>query len=282
MGDLPFLIAMFDQVDVLLLIMVRVMAFITLMPVLSGMSIPMQVRLTVALVVSVAIFSSGLVTTVTYHDSVAGLFVLILTEFMAGMAMSFIVFFIFNILLFAGHFMDFSMGFAMVNVVDPIQQIQVPVIGNIMFLSMSALLIVNGGLNHLLMVFFDSYRIVPIGMAMILGNEPMAEYMVVSLVGFVILAIRIALPIVGTMLIIDVCLGIMVKAVPSMNVFVVGLPLKVLLGIFLLFNVVVPVFGFLYGLIFDNAFNSLVNIVEVMVYEFNGGPEVYEAYPAAP
>ena len=273
MGDLPFLIAMFDRIDIFILIMVRVMAFITLMPVLSGMSIPMQVRVTVAVTVSVALFSSGLVTTVTYHDTVAGLFLLMLTEFMAGMAMSFIVFFIFNCLLFAGHFMDFSMGFALVNVMDPIQQIQVPVIGNLMFMSLSALLIINGGLNHFLMVFFDSYRIVPLGAAMILGNEPMAEYMVVALVGFVILAIRIAMPIVGVMFIINVCLGIMVKAVPSMNVFVVGMPLKVLVGIFLLFNVVVPSFGFLYGLIFDNAFNSLVNVVEVMVYEFNGGPE---------
>lgn len=267
MGDLPFLIALFDRVDVLVLVMTRVMAFVTLLPVLSGMSIPLQVRVTLAFVVSVAIFSSGIVTEATYHDTVAGLFLLMLTEFMAGMSMGFIVFFVFNCILFAGHFMDFSIGLAMVNVMDPIQQIQVPLIGNLMFLTMSALLVASGGLNALLMVFFDAYRIVPMGAAIILGNEAMAEYLVVSMVGFVILAIRIALPIVGTMLVIDVCLGIMVKAVPSMNVFVVGMPMKVLLGIFLLFAVVVPSFGFLYSVIFDNTFNSLVDIIEVMVYE---------------
>ena len=273
MGDLPFLIAMFDQIDILILIMVRVMAFLTLMPVLSGMSIPMQVRLTVAVTVSVALFSSGLVTTVTYIDSVPGLVLLMINELMAGMAMGFIVFFVFNCILFAGHFMDFSIGFMMVNVMDPIQQIQVPVLGNVIFMSLSALLIVTGGLNHILMVFFDSYRIVPLGAAMILGNEPMAEYMVVALVGFVILAVRIAMPIVGTIFIVNVVLGIMVKTVPGINVFVVGMPLKILLGLFLMYSVVAPAFGFLYGLIFDNTFNSLVNIIEVMVYEFNGGPE---------
>ena len=267
MADLPFLIAMFDQIDVFILVLTRVLAFFILMPVLSGMAIPMEVRLTLALVVAVALFSSGLVTQVTYYDSVAGLFLLILTEFMAGMSMSFIIFFIFNCLLFAGHFMDFSMGFALVNVVDPLQQIQVPVIGNIMFLALSALLIINGGIGAFLMVFFDSYRIVPMGSAMILTNAAMAEYLVVTLVGFVILAARIALPIVGTMFIIDVCLGVMVKAVPSMNVFVVGLPLKVFVGLILLFTVVVPLFNIMYGWIFDRAFESMVNIVEVMVYE---------------
>ena len=272
MGDLPFLIAMFEQIDVLLVIMVRVLAFFILLPVLAGMNIPMEIRLTLALVVSVAIFSSGLVTSVTYYDSITGLFLLMLTEFMAGMSMSFIIFFIFNCLLFAGHFMDFSMGFALVNTIDPIQQIQVPVIGNLMFLSLSSLLIVNGGLTQFMMVFFDSYRIVPIGAAMVLGNTLMAEYIVVTLVGFVILAIRIALPIVGTMFIINICLGIMVKAVPSMNVFVVGMPVKVLLGIFLLFSVIVPLFGFLYDLVFFRAFESMVNIVEVMVYELTAGP----------
>ena len=267
MADLPFLISMFDRIDVLLLILVRVVAFFILIPVLSGMAIPVQVRLTLALVVAVAIFASGLVTSVTYYDSTAGLFVLMLTEFMAGISMSFIIFFVFNCILFAGHYMDFSMGFGLVNVLDPIQQIQVPIIGNLIFLSMSALLVINGGLNAFLLVFFDSYRIVPMGAAMILGNANMAEYMIVTLVGFLLMAIRIALPIFGTMFIVDVCLGIMVKTVPQMNVFVVGMPMKVLVGLFLMFSVIVPLFGFMYDVVFDRAFESMVNIVEVLVYE---------------
>jgi flagellar biosynthetic protein FliR len=91
--------------------------------------------------------------------------------------------------------------------------------------------------------------------------------MVTSLVAFVILAVQIALPIVGTMFIIDVCLGIMVKSVPQMNVFVVGMPLKVLVGLLLVFLVMAPNFGFIYQNIFDRAINSLLEVIERMAID---------------
>ena len=264
MAYLPFLINLFDQVDVLILIMVRVLAFFMFLPVLSGMAIPMQLRLFFAFVVTIAIFTSGIVTQVTFVDSIGGIFVLILSEFMAGAFMGFVLFFTFNVFLFAGHFMDFSMGFAMVNVIDPIQQIQVPIIGNIMFMTMSALLIATGGLHHFIAMFFHSYSLVPMGAAYILGNAPLTFYLVTVLVGFTILAVRIALPIIGTMFIIDVCLGIMVKSVPQMNVFVVGMPLKVLVGVILVYLVMVPNFGFIFDGVFDSAFYSLLEVIERM------------------
>ena len=269
MDYIPFLINLFDQIDVLFLIMVRVFAFLMFLPVLSGMAIPMQVRLFLAVVVSAAVFSSGIVTQVTFVDSVAGIFVLMLTEFMAGAIMGFVLFFVFNTLLFAGQFMDFSMGFAMVNVLDPIQQIQVPIIGNVMFMTMSALLIATGGIHHFMAMFFHSYTLVPMGAAYILGNAPLAFYLGTALVGFVLLAIRIALPIVGTMFIIDVCLGVMVKSVPSMNVFVVGMPVKVLVGLILVFSIIIPNFGLIFDNVFDRAFYSLVEVIERMAIDAN-------------
>ena len=258
---LPFIVNFFNQIDVLMLIMVRVSAFLIFVPVLSGMSIPLQFRLFFAFVVSVAIFSSGIVTSVTYHDSPAGLIMLIIAEVATGAMMGFILFFIFNAILFAGQFIDFSMSFAMVNVMDPVQQIQVPIIGNILFMSASALLVAAGGIYVFLSSFFDSFRLVPIGTAFILGHQDLAEYMVLAFVGFVLIAVRIALPIVGTLMIVNVCLGIMVKAVPQMNVFVVGIPLKVALGLLLVLTVMIPTMGATYNMLFNYALESMENII---------------------
>lgn len=265
MEALPYLITFFNQIDVLFLIFARVLAFFIFVPVVSSMFIPMQVRLLAGFVVSVAIFSSGLVTQVTYHDSVSGLVLLILTEFMAGAIMGFAVFFVFNVLLFAGQFMDFSMGFAMVNVLDPIQQIQVPLLGNIVFMSASVLFVVNDGLHHVLFVFATSYNVLPVGAAYIVGNVDLAGFMVTTLLAFFMLAVRIAVPLVGTMLIIDVCLGVMVKAVPQMNVFVVGMPMKMLVGTFLLMTAIVPNLGVIYDLVFTPALDALIDAIDWMV-----------------
>jgi len=259
---LPLLINFFDNVDVLMLIMVRVSAFLIFLPVLSGMAIPLQARLFFAFIMSTALYSAGIVETVTYHDSVMGFGMLIIAEVMTGALMGFILFFVFNVILYAGQFIDFSMGFAMVNVMDPVQQIQVPVMGNILFMSANALLVVTGGLHIFLRYFFASFQLVPIGTAFILGNKPLAEFMVTSFVGFVILAVSIALPIVGTMLVIDVCLGIMVKSVPKMNVFVVGMPLKVAVGLFLVFSVMIPNLSVIYTRVFDTALESMISFME--------------------
>jgi flagellar biosynthetic protein FliR len=265
MDLLPLLIAFFNEIDVLMLIMTRVLAFLILVPVLSGMAIPMIIRLTLAFALSLALFATGLMGTATYHDSAVGFIILIVQEFMTGAVMGFVVFFVFNILLFAGQFIDFSMGLAMANVMDPIQQIQVPVMGNLLFLMANAFLVVTGGLHAVLRVFFDSYRVLPMGSASIIDNASLAQFMVVQMVSFLTVAVSVAIPIVGTMLVVDVCLGIMVKAVPQMNVFVVGMPLKVLLGFILVFAIMVPSFNLIYDNVFYRAFNMLESTVNGMI-----------------
>ncbi|MCL2357650.1 MAG: flagellar biosynthetic protein FliR [Defluviitaleaceae bacterium] len=264
MDLIPLLIDFFNNIDVLMLILVRVSAFLIFLPVLSGMSIPIQARLLFAFVMSAAIYAANIVTMATFYDSPAGFAMLILAEVVTGAMMGYILFFVFNAILFAGQFIDFSMGFAMVNVLDPIQQIQVPIMGNLLTLSAFAILVAAGGLHEFIRLFFHSYQLIPIGSAFVVGNAPLAEFMVWTLVGFSVLAIRIALPLVGTLLIIDVCLGIMVKAVPTMNVFVVGMPLKVLIGLFLMFSVMIPGLDIIYDNVFNMALNGMASMMEGM------------------
>jgi len=56
----------------------------------------------------------------------------------------------------------------------------------------------------------------------------------------------------------------MVKAVPQMNVFVIGMPLKVIIGLIIIYIVMIPAFGFLYDLVFSGAFETLVSTIEGM------------------
>jgi len=261
MEFLPYFISFFDQIDIFLLILVRVLAFFMFVPVLSGMSIPLQIRLFLAVFFASAMFTSGVVTTVTYHDSAMGLGILILHEFLTGALMGFVLLVILNAILFAGQLMDFSIGFSMVNVIDPIQQIQVPIIGNFMFMSVSVILVVTGGLNRFVQVFYRSYEVIPPGTAVIIGNYELPWFIIRMLLEFLVLAVQIAIPIVGALLIINVILGIMVKAVPQMNVFVVGMPLKVLVGIFLMFTVMTPALLGIYDAVFDGAMTTLLDII---------------------
>ncbi|MCL2048361.1 MAG: flagellar biosynthetic protein FliR [Defluviitaleaceae bacterium] len=272
MGLLPLIIDFFNNIDVLMLILVRVSGFLIFLPILSSMNIPLQFRLFFAFVVSVAIFSSGNVTSATYHDSPAGLIMLIIAELITGALMGYALYFMFNVILFAGQLIDFSVGFSMVNVLDPIQQIQVPIMGNVMYLLASALLIATGGLNELLKTFFYSYKAIPIGTAFILGNKDLAWYAMMAIGTFLLLAMRIALPVVGALLLVTVCLGIVVKASPQMNVFVVGMPLKVFLGLILISTVMLPSFNAIYEQVFNAAELHMTNMLEGMAINGTASP----------
>ena len=251
------LIYMFEHIDVLMLIFVRVIAFFIGMPIISSQNVFMQGRLFLALCVSVALFMSGRVTTVYYMDTTLGYVYLILIEFLVGMALGYVVLAIFNLIFFAGQLMDFQIGLMMVNVLDPMTQVQVPVTGNLFYFGMMAMLVVTGGIHALFVAFFQSYQVVPIGTAFIVGNQPLAWYIVLLLTESMILAVRLAMPIIGTMMLINIALGIMVKTTPQMNIFVVGLPMKLLIGILLIWMIMIPNLGAIFGQVLDMAGNSM-------------------------
>jgi flagellar biosynthetic protein FliR len=225
----------------------------------------MIVRLTVAVMIGAAIFSSGLVTVAVYTPTVPGFVMAVLMEFMAGAVMGFVLFFVFNIILMVGHILDFMMGLAMVNMVDPLLQIQVPIVGNLFFMSMMALLAVTGGLANFVESFIASYTVLPIGAAWILGNQSLAAYFVWLMASFVLIAFSIALPIVGALTVINIALGIMVKAAPQMNVFVIGIPIRIFVGFFLLMTTMVGPMYSIYRRVFDEALYGLSQLIWGMV-----------------
>ena len=205
------------------------------MPLISGQGIFMQGRIFFALCIAVALFMSGMVTTVYIaNDTTLGYIAMMLSEFLVGMAMGYVVLLVFNLIFFSGQLMDFSIGLMMVNAIDPMTQVQVPLTGNIFFMALMALLVVTGGFHALFLTFFESYYILPIGTANIIGNASLAWYIVHLLVESTILAVRIALPIVGAMTLVTIALGITVKTIPQLNIFVVGLPLRLIIGMFML------------------------------------------------
>ena len=255
------LVLFYSQVDVLLLIFVRVLAFFMVVPIISSQNILSLGRIFLALCVSVALFMSGIVTTVHYMDYVPGYIYLLLVEFLVGITIGYVAFAVFNLIFLSGQLIDQQIGFAMVNVLDPMTQIQVPIVGNLFYFALVAMLLMTGGLHELFFAFFASYQLLPIGVSFVIGNSELAYYMVNLLVQSTVLAVRIAMPIVGTMLVINVALGIMVKTSPQMNIFSVGLPMKMIIGLVLLFAVMAPQLGHILNLVLDMALEGMREVM---------------------
>ncbi len=257
------LIELYNSIDVLLLIFIRFLAFTIIFPVFSGQNFNSTLRMGFSIGFAVLVYSSGVVGTVTYNNSLPGYVYLLVLEFAVGFLIGFVVYMVFNIVYFAGQLIDFQIGLSMVNILDPFTQMQVPVVGNLYYFVISVLLVQTGGLNAFITAVYLSFEKLPIGSANILGNPGLAWNILQLLAVFIVSAVRMALPVVGSILVIDVSMGLLVKAVPNMNVFVVGLPIKLLAGL-LLMVILTPLLSSVYTMTFDDGYQAVVNIVRGM------------------
>lgn len=258
------LIDIFNNTDLYMLILVRIFGFLLFMPIIGGSNGIAMVKIGLAMAISAIIFTSGNVANVVYANNIIGYGMLILKEFFVGAIIGYIVFFIFNSLYFAGHMTDQQMGYSMANVFDPMTNTQVPVSGNLYYFSLCVLFIVNRGHHMVLSTLFYSYKALPIGKAYIVGNEGLVFGIISIMTEFFKIGALIALPIVGVTLVLDVALGVLVRAVPKVNVFAVGMPLKVIGGLAALWFIA-PVFSEIYYKIYNLISETLLSSIKVMM-----------------
>ncbi|MFV0519768.1 MAG: flagellar biosynthetic protein FliR [Lachnospirales bacterium] len=248
--------------DVLLLIAVRLFGFTLQMPVLSTRGIPRTAKVGFILFTSMIIFSSQIVVDVEYVNSFFGFGAAIFKEFTVGYLLGFSIYFFFTTFYMAGQFIDYQIGFSMVSVMDPTTNIQIPVTGNVLYLGATAIFVVTGAFHVVLDAIMESYTLLPIGTANILSNENITVHLLDIVYSFFELSMLIAIPIVGTVILIDIAMGLLVKTVPQMNVFVVGAPIKLIVGL-LLFSFILPNLDY----VFDHIFDLMMDSFEILLHD---------------
>ncbi len=257
------LITAFNRMDILLIVFTRVIGFLIIFPVFSGRYVNTQVKIGFALMITYLIFINKLPALYFVNTNTATVFgfaYILFQEFVVGYTLGFSVYLFMTAFYFAGQLIDYRIGFSMVNVFDAMSQIQVPITGNIMYFIMSVFLIRSGGLNYLLESFFDSYNFLPVGLSNIFSNPALPSLFFSALLKVFEFSLRIAMPISGTIILIDFTLGILVKAVPQMNVFVVGMPIKLVIGFFVLY-LIIPT----YIEIYEYAFTYIVELFKLVL-----------------
>lgn len=254
----------FSNADIFILIFVRIIGTVSITPIIGGSNIPVMVRLGFSLALTSIVFYSGNVTFDEYTDSVFGYGVLILKEFIVGITIGFVVYLILNISYFAGHFTDQQIGFSMVSVYDPITQEQVPISGNLYYFLLCVLLIVTNGHHFIIKSLFYSYKAIPIGSAQVFLNGRLVRVLFNLSIDFFAIGFSIALPIIAIILIIDLVLGILIKTVPQMNVFVVGMPAKVFVGLIAV-ALIIPMFSGITNVFNQEISDAVLNVIKVMM-----------------
>jgi flagellar biosynthetic protein FliR len=132
----------------------------------------------------------------------------------------------------AGDLVSLQMGFAIVNAIDPNSAAQVSLIGEFKYIIAILFFLTLNGHHMLISALVDTYRVIPIGGG-IFGADLLERLGHITAAMFVT-AVKIGTPLMITLLLTDVALGIVARTVPQMNIFIVGFPLKIGIGLFML------------------------------------------------
>lgn len=258
-----FLTDLFEQTDLYLLIVVRLLGFFVIMPIFGGTNVPMIVRIGLSVIVGGIILSTQAIGPVEYDNNVFAYGVLIAKEIVVGIIMGFSVYFILSTLYMAGQLIDFQMGFSMVSVFDPVSQLQVPITGNLYYFLIAAIMLVTNAHYTIFRALFYSYQALPIGVSDILSNEMMMTIINI-LSSYFVISVKIALPLTGAILVLDAALGLMTKTAPQVNIFSVGVPIKLIAGLLIIWttsDMVIPVSSNLFSEIYNNLFEIIKGLM---------------------
>ncbi|MBI4214331.1 MAG: flagellar biosynthetic protein FliR [Chloroflexi bacterium] len=215
-----------------LLLVARASGMFLLAPVLGHTSIPVLIRVALVLLLAWVLFPVyGLNVPETSLD-VPSLVTALGGELAVGLVVGMVASLIFTAFQMAGSVIGTQMSFGISELFDPNRQQQVSVIDQFYStLATLLFLVING--HHLLMQAFDrTFRVVPLAAA--IQAEAVAlplGHLVSEMFGA---ALQLALPILAAVLLTDIASGLVARAIPQINVFFLGLPLKVLVGLFAL------------------------------------------------
>lgn len=202
-------------------------------PVFLASSMPLPVRFWAAILISIAaVGSADLSVPVTLFSGWMPIVLAGAREFLIGVALGFLSALPLYALQVAGELVGNVMGLAMVSLLDPLSEEQSSILGQLKFLvGLWFFFYWNG---HLLLVqsIVESLKLIPVGKLFLFIPADMG--IAVWIQQLFVIAVRMVLPFYGALLLADIGLGFLARTVPQMNIFILGLPLKIGLGLFLL------------------------------------------------
>lgn len=237
-----------NSVELFLLILVRMTGLFVIAP-FFGRNMPTYLKIGIAFTTAILMASVVKVDHIIDMDNYLLYAFYIIKEFIVGLVIGFVAYALFTSIYIAGQIIDMQIGFGMVNVYDPITNIQVPVTANLYYMIAMLIFMVTNGHHVLIKALYQSFNIVPLGSAGV-GPKMMDNIVEVFRQMFSI-GFRIAAPIVAAILITDVVLGIISKTIPQMNVFVLGMPLKILVGLIVIL-ITIPAFIYIVTIVKEN------------------------------
>ena len=242
------------------LILMRVSGFVFANPLFGRTNLTSLVKAGLSVVLSVFVWSVE-DAAVTPPVTLVELVVRLLLELGVGVILAFVMHLFFSVVELGGEVIDAQMGLNMAQVYDSSSQVNMTVTASLLNVLLVLAFFTENGHYTLLRVFLSSGEVVPYGTVSL--GDAVSSGMVEVFVACMILAAKLAFPILAAELLGELGMGILMKAIPQINAFVINMELKIIIGLVLLLLFLAPINEFLLDLE-KNMLDTLGGMLRIM------------------
>lgn len=251
------------ELEYFLLVVVRITCFFFSAPFFSMNNTPKRVRIGLGIFVAYLIYQVTLPHETLQYETVLEYATIVMKEAIVGLLVGLGAAICNSIVLYAGRIVDMEIGLAMASQMDPTTKEQSSITGIYYQYMVTLILLISGMHRYLIQALSETYILIPVNEA-VFDHESLLDSMILFMSEYLNIGFKICLPVFCVSLIVNVVLGMLAKVSPQMNMFAVGMQIKVLLGLCVLFFTT-AMLPYISDFVYTEMKTMIVRFVEVMM-----------------
>ena len=249
-----------SQLLAFLMVVIRISGIIATAPIFGSARVPARIKLILIILLSL-IIQPFVPPMRLFPEAVHHYAMLVFKELLIGFALGFVGKILFAAVDFAGELISYQMGLSMAGVVDPQTQQQISLITQVENMIATIIFLVMNAHHAVIEAIVYSYTVIPLDRAALQG--PLVQEFIRLSAGIFSIGLQLGAPLIVALFLANVIMGLIARAVPQIQIFVVGFPITIMLG-FILMWLGVPFFVQAVGMLFETFDDSLMKVIQLL------------------
>lgn len=243
------------------LVLARISGIFVMAPFFGSLNILPRIKAGLALFISLTIFGVVSQQISLVPNDLLTYSLLVFSEVVIGLIIGFMATLVISAFQISGELYSVPMGFGIVSTIDPLSQIEQPIISQIIGLFALLVFLGFGGHHMMLLALYKSYEIAPV--LTLEDCSAVTKTIVTTFVAMFLTAVKISLPVMGVLFLVTLAMGLLAKAAPMMNIMVLGWAITILSGLITLI-LLFPLLAKVAVSLFDRLFYDIDNLLIVI------------------
>lgn len=247
-----------NQMGFFFLLFIRISGFTVVAPIFSSKNVPPYIKIGFSLTIAYILYPLFYNAETKIPESILPYSIVLFEEFAVGLVIGLSSAMIFYAIQGAGNILDMQIGFGIVNIFDPLSGQQLPLVGNFKYMLALLVFLATNGHHVLIAALTESFKLIPV--TGVVFHTELAGIFVDMVIELFVIALKISLPVLVALLLTDMALGVLARTMPQMNVFIVGLPGKIIVGIFVL-SLALPAYVAFLEVVFNGMYSNIYHLM---------------------